>query len=286
MIMTERFLTADCLVDDSIDRRLVTGLSCLDGCLSRLDGIALCRTVRAVVERVIRAVILRQVVLRVLELVADVEHRVRRQADDVVERRDRDVVVVLCRHERLLCIGELDLRGEHVGLRDRTDTVLRIDVVEVLLQRVDRLLLDIDEIATLQDVVIVRRRLQADGLLRLLERKVLRIEAIARLLDLALDRAIVERHHALCRIRPRIIISRSHAKRMCVMSRIQRITADAVCTRSPRHRRAHRTARLRQRPLGRVDIRQRLADCAVVLECHLHAVVQVELNGVSGKGRA
>ena len=147
---------------------------------------------RQVVERVVRAVILRQVVLRVLELVADVEHRVRRQADDIVERRDRDVVVVLRRHEGLLRVGELDLRGEYIGLGDRADAVLCIDVVEMLLQRVDRLLVDIDEVAALQDVVVVRRRLQADGLLRLLEREVLRIEAVARLLDLALDRAIVE----------------------------------------------------------------------------------------------
>ena len=286
MVMTERFLAADGLVDDSIDRRLIAGLGRLDSSLRHLDGIARRRAVRAVVERVIRAVILRQVVLRVLELVADVEHRVRRQADDIVERRDRDVVVVLRHHEGLLRVGELDLRGEHVRLGDRADAVLRIDVVEVLLQRVDRLLLDIDEVAALQDVVVVRRRLQADGLLRLLEREVLRIETVACLLDLALDRAIVERHHALCRIRPRVIIGRPHAKRMCIMSRIQRITADAVCTRSPGHGRTHRAARFRERPLGRVDVRQGLADRAVVLECHLHAVVQVELNGVSGESRA
>ena len=109
MVMTERFLAADGLVDDSIDRRLIASLGRLDSCFSRLDGIARRRAVRAVVERVVRAVILRQVVLRVLELVADVEHRVRRQADDVVERRDSDVVVVLCRHEGLLRVGKLDL---------------------------------------------------------------------------------------------------------------------------------------------------------------------------------
>ena len=147
----------------------------------------------------------------------------------------------------------------------------------MLLQRVDRLLVDIDEVAALQDVVVVRRRLQAYGLLRLLERKVLRIEAVARLLDLALDRAIVERHAEL-----QIVAELSAVNHLLLI----RIAADAVGRRIPGKRRAHRAARFRERPLGRVDVRQGLADRAVVLECHLHAVVQVELNGVSGKGRA
>ena len=130
-----------------------------------------------------------QVVRRVLQRIVDVEVCIRRQSDDVVERGNRKVVVVLHRHEALLRVRELDFRREHIGLRDRADAELRVDVVQMFLQHVDSFLLDFDEVAILEHLIVCRRRLILDGLLRILEREVGRIQcigsALARMLEAA-----------------------------------------------------------------------------------------------------
>ena len=81
----------------------MAGLRDGEGFLALLDLVVGRDAVRAIVERVDRAAIEVQIRIgRVLELILDGEHRIRRQADDVVERRHRDIVIVLRRHEALL----------------------------------------------------------------------------------------------------------------------------------------------------------------------------------------
>ena len=276
-VLVKRVVARQRAHDRGIDRRTMAGLRDFDGLLRLLDRIVGRDAVRAVVERIDRAVVEVQVIRRVLQRILDVELRVRRQADDVVERGNREVVVVLHRHEALLRICELDFGREHVGFRDRADAELRIDVVQMFLQHVDSFLLDFDEVAILEHLIVRRCRLILDGLLRVLEREVGRVQrigsALARMLEAAARVEVVA-----CRERVAIHV--------VIIGVAVIFAADAVCRALPRERRPLAAARGREVPARGIDIRERLFQRAVVLKRHLDAVIEAEIDGVGRERRA
>ena len=141
------------------------------------------------------------------------------------------------------------------------------------LQRRHRILAHLHQIACLQDIEIIRRRRQADRLLRLLERKVRRVQPVARRFALCVQRSVVDGHRDRTRITIVIVVLCSCHACLCV-----RLTANAIRRRRPRERRSHRAVRLRERGVRRIHIRQRLLDRAVILERHLHAAREIHLH--------
>ena len=137
-----------------------------------------CRCIRTVEKSVVRAVFKCEIVFRIAQLIINLQFRIRRQTDDIVEGRNRHLIVVLCRRERLLCICKIDLGGKHIGARDRADAQLRVDVREMRRHCRHSVLTHLHEIARLQDVEIIRRRRQANRLFRLLECKICRVQSV------------------------------------------------------------------------------------------------------------
>ena len=254
-----------------IQRRKVRRRRLLNRCLCLLDRIMRCRRIRTVDEAVVRAVRKGEIVRRIAHLVARLQRRIRRQTDHIVQRRDGDGIVVLCRGQRLLCIRELHLRGEHICTRHRTRAELRIHIVEMLRERRNRLLTHLHHVARLQDIEIIRRRRQANGLLRLLQREIRRVQPVACLLALGIHARIKEYHREGRLIFVCILVGGWRLKELL------RLTADACCRPVPREQRPRTAVCHMQLLMRSVHIRERLFDRAVVRECHLHAVRKADL---------
>ena len=218
-------------------------------------------------ERILRAGLQRQIVLPVRKLVRQRELRAQRQADELVQLGDGDVIVVRHVHEVLLGVRERNLGGEHIGTRDRADAVLRVHVVEVAFQVGDGHLADLDEIAVLKRLEILAGRLVAHRLLRALKREVGIVHAVARRLDAVLDRAArVEREGERSAAPVRIVVA----------VHLVRLAADAVALRRERELRPGIAARFVVRPVRRIHIRHRRLDRPVVLKRELHALGEGE----------
>ena len=253
-----------------IQRRKVRRRCLLNRRLCLLDRIMRCRRIRTVDEAVVRAVRKGEIVRRIAHLVARLQRRIRRQTDHIVQRRDGDGIVVLCRGQRLLRIRELHLRGEHICTRHRTRAELRIHIVEMLRERRNRLLTHLHHVARLQDVEIIRCRRQANGLLRLLQREIRRVQPVACLLALGIHARIKEYHREGSLIFVCILVGGWRKE-------LLRLTADTSCRPVPREQRPRTAVCHMQLLMRSVHIRERLFDRAVVRERHLHAVRKADL---------
>ena len=244
-------------------RRLLNRRCCL------LDGIMCRRRICTVNEAVVRAVRKSKIVRRIAHLVTRLQRRIRRQTDHIVQRCDGDGIVVLRRGQCLLCIRELHLGGEHVRTRHRTCAELRIHIVEMLRERRDRLLAHLYHIACLQDAEIIRCRRQANGLFRLLQREIRRVQTVACLLALGIYARIKE-----CHRKSRLIF-------VCILVRcgleLLHLPADTTRRPVPREPRARTAVCHMQLLMRSVHIRERLFDRAVVRERHLHTVRKANL---------
>ena len=273
MVVLEGALTRNRARCRRIHRRMIARLCRAHALLCLLYCIDRRRTIRAVEQPVVRAVIQRERIARIAQLIVDRERRIRRYTDHIVQRCHSDLIVVSRCRQILLRIRQLHLRGEHIRPRHRTHTELRVHIREMRLQRRHRILAHLHQIACLQDIEIIRRRRQADRLLRLLERKVRRVQPVARRFPLCLQRRVIDRHRDRARIAVVIVILNTRLARALI-----RLATDAVCRRRPRERRSHRAVRLRERGVRRIHIRQRLLDRAVILERHLHAAREIHLH--------
>ena len=146
----------------------------------------------------------------------------------------------------------------------------------MLLKRIDGLLIDIDEVAALEQLVVRLRRLELHGLLRVLECEIRRVERKARTLPRMLQTAA--RVEIVSRLQ-RIAVGR------VVVRVLVRLTAHAVHCALPGKRRPRAAARRREIPARLVYLRDGLLDGAVVLERHLDAIVETELHGIRRKRR-
>ena len=148
----------------------------------------------------------------------------------------------------------------------------------MFLQRIDRILLHVDQIAILQDLIVIRGRLIAYRLLHVLQRHIGRVDRIASLVDASPQGTIIERHPQSNRIREGRIISRIVR---CILIALISFAIQGSARSAPGQRRPHLPTIARQVPSGRIDIRQRRLDIAVVLQRHLHAVLEIQLHGIS-----
>ena len=239
----------------------------LHGSVRLTHGIVRRDAVRTVRERVLRAVLKAQIILSVGEFVRQRELRARRQADDLVEFGNGDVVVVRHVHETLLSVRERDLGCEHIGTRDRAHLVLRVDICQMTLQIGDGHLADLDEIAVFERLEILSRRLVTHRLLRAFEREIGIVHAVARRLDAALDAAARVEREGKRRAAPKSIVVVVHL--VC-------LAADAVALRRERELRACRAARLMVCPVRRIHIGHGRLDRAIVLKRQFHALGECE----------
>ena len=219
-----------------IHGRMIARLCRTHALLRLLYGIDRRRTIRAVEEPIVRTVIERELVARIAQLIVDREHRIRRHADHIVQRCHCDLIVVPRRRQILLCVRKLHLRGEHIRTRHRTNAELCVHIRKMSLQRRHRILAYLHQIACLQNIEIVHRRRQADRLLCLLERKVRRIQSIARRLPPCIQRSIIDGHRDRARI---AVVVLDAGPLIC-------LAANAVRRCRPRQRRSHRTVCLRE----------------------------------------
>ena len=204
--------------------------------LCPLDRIDRSRAVRTVEQPIVRAVIEREIIVRIAQLIVDREHRIRRHTDHIVQRCHSNLIVILRRRQILLRIRQLHLRGEHIRTRHRTNAELCVYICEMRLQRRHRILTHLHQIARLENVKVVHRRRQTNRLLRLLKREVRRIELVTRRLALCIQCSIVDGHRDRARIAVVVFDPRA----------LVRLAPNAVRRGLPRQRRPHRTIRLRE----------------------------------------
>ena len=162
MIVLEGAFARDRARRRRIHRRLIARLCRTNPLLCTPKCIECRRTVRAVEQSIVRTVIEGEIIVRIAQLIVDVERRIRRHTDHIVQRRHRDLIVVPRRRQVLLCIRQLHLRGKHIRTRHRTRTQLRIHIREMSLQRRHRILAYLHQIACLKNIKIVCRRHQAN----------------------------------------------------------------------------------------------------------------------------
>ena len=147
----------------------------------------------------------------------------------------------------------------------------------MFLERIDSLLVDIDEVAALEQLVVRLRRLELHGLLRIFEREIRRVERVAR----ALPRMLQAAARVEIVARPqRIAVGRVIVRVLVILA------AYAVHRTLPGERRPRAATRGREIPARLVYLRDGLLDTAVVLERHLDAVVETKFHRIRCKRRA
>ena len=177
--VAERRFAVDTFGGDGVDAGQIAGFSGTHGRFSLLDSEIGGGNVRAVFEREGDAVSEIQIVALIGELFHRTEQGIGGQEQEIAERGDGNVVLVLRGDESLLSVGEADFSSEHVSFGDGTGAELRVDVVEVLVQRADVFLVDFDFVAGAQDIEIIIRGGEAHSLQGIFQRQVSGVEPVA-----------------------------------------------------------------------------------------------------------
>ena len=150
------------------------------------------------------------------------------------------------------------------------------------LQRIDRVLIDLDEVPALQNLIVIRRRLRLDALLRSFQRQIRCAYAILCRRNAAFElTACIERQRSLEHINKLAAIR----YRSAFHTRIG-IAALTHSRSRPGKGRTASPAGTLQGPAGHLLICRRLLDGTIIFHRHPHTVVQVNIHGIRSQHRS
>ena len=144
--------------------------------------------------------------------------------------------------------------------------------------------LHLNQVLVVQDIVISRRRLIADCLLGVFQRNIRRVQTITGCFNAAAQRKVVERNGRRSTVgKVPIIVSTTN---FILILPCKAHIVTTVSRRRQRQRNARLTAVLGQIPLGRIHISQSALNAAVIFQCHLYGIFQIQLYSIGRRNRA